>query len=218
LFECQFILPILFLASLILHRRVEGNFDRLLMASRECFLWQKLLERLIPMLGGKYEARYFLTSRTARLRWSLSYAKYVFGEMQGRTLFVDFCGTGRSLAARMPRAVQWILLGYDGCEVEFFLRSGFSEPTLKARHPAVQDVDAEGKPIYIQSEEYWANVPEMIVQEETFMRAVSVVHLHDFKSDFAECPGKVDDTLRVVLFAPQQEYHEASKILVEKYK
>ncbi len=103
--QAQANLPLLFLASIDLarHAATEGA-ERLLMSSRDCWLWAALLRRLGPRVGFTGEVVYFHTSRVARVGASADYLAY-FRELAAiPSVAVDLCGTGWSLSRLLQAA------------------------------------------------------------------------------------------------------------------
>lgn len=96
-FQTQANFPLLMLAGLHLSAVCEANgYDTALMASRDCNLWVRLLDRLAA--AGRFAARpvYLETNR----RWlrdpSPAYARYLRSLSGNRPVFVDLVGTGLS--------------------------------------------------------------------------------------------------------------------------
>ena len=201
LFQSQSNLPMLFLASIALHRKMlEQNFNRVLMSSRDCFLWSKLFETLRPQQGGKYDSIYFWTSRLTRYYPSANYRAYLHRLMENRrVLTIDLCGSGKSLKALLPGHDLWILLSHRFCAVNWYREAGIYEPSNWAQHPMVYDVDADGNPIWANPLGIdWENIPQLKVMHDTFFHAVRVAPLHDFTTDFKTSDANLLNTFREV--------------------
>lgn len=196
LVQSQVNLPMLFAASVLLHR-MAGQAQRILMSSRDCWLWLQLFEQLKPMLGGAYELVYFYTSRLMRYWPSETYKEYVRRATSVPALIVDLCGFGTSLRHQFGDTVPLLLLiGYKDCKTPCMVEGWLDEVSNFARHPMVGDVDNQGRPVYVNPLDInWTGVPELTTMHSTFMSAVRVAHKHDFTNDF-----KVTDaTLRNVI-------------------
>ena len=92
-------LPILTIASvqlLRLARRLKAN--RILFSSRDCNLWLPVFRALAQKQRHELDMQYFFTSRLARFRPSADYLDYARTLIDDRTIVVDLCGTGWSLA------------------------------------------------------------------------------------------------------------------------
>jgi len=97
--QAQVNVPILLITALYLRQRVaQLDVDRILFCSRDC----RHLERLYRLLTAgdpcRVESTYFYTSRLARVRSSPAYRDYFRKMATPRSLVVDLCGTGLSLA------------------------------------------------------------------------------------------------------------------------
>ncbi|VVB51630.1 Uncharacterised protein [uncultured archaeon] len=182
LLQVQANLPFLFAASVLVHRRVlAGGFKRLLLASRDCWLWHQLFTAL--NLGGEYDVVYWLTSRLVRYFPSETYKRYLAGLLSVPALAVDLCGFGTSLRHAVG-ANSLELVGYGDCKVECVLRGWMDELSNFARHPMVADVNAEGRAVYANPLNItWEAVRPLAVMHEAFMRGVRLVSHYDFTKD-----------------------------------
>lgn len=96
-------LPILMLANMDLRRRIahlDRKPDRILFSSRDCRHWHRLFRsQPVPeSWAAEVDSCYFLTSRVARVSSSPSYLNYFRHLASDRSLVVDLCGTGLTLA------------------------------------------------------------------------------------------------------------------------
>ncbi|MDE2005395.1 MAG: hypothetical protein KGI51_02415 [Rhodospirillales bacterium] len=100
--------PLLFLASLTLARlAAQRGWKRILFSGRDGFLWSTLYQVLYPLLGGAPPARYFHSSRIARMRPSSSYLSYFEAERGGvPCVIADLVGTGWSLTRLIEQAAD----------------------------------------------------------------------------------------------------------------
>lgn len=101
--------PILLIASMQLVQlvtSVESGANRLLFSSRDCHAWLRLFRSLSRATNacGSVICEYFYTSRIARLSGSPAYLRYFGTIASPRTMVVDLCGTGVSLAGLYDRA------------------------------------------------------------------------------------------------------------------
>lgn len=101
--------PILLIASMQLVRLATSTnsaADRLLFSSRDCHAWLRLFRSLsrATNAGGSLACEYFHTSRIARLSGSPAYLRYFGTIASPRSMVVDLCGTGVSLAGLYARA------------------------------------------------------------------------------------------------------------------
>lgn len=96
-------IPLLILASMDLRHRIANSPrppDRLLFSSRDCLNWQRIFQAMpVPEdRAGGYDCRYFLTSRIARVSGTPAYVDYFRSLATERSLVIDLCGTGLTLA------------------------------------------------------------------------------------------------------------------------
>lgn len=100
--QAAYNVPLLILSSLYLHRHLTNHpVDSLLFSSRDCKGWRKIFDLLGDAglaQGLRPKTHYFYSSRLARSSRSGSYLDYVRSLAPTRTLIVDLCGTGLSLA------------------------------------------------------------------------------------------------------------------------
>lgn len=128
--------PLLLLASLDLGRRLANHAeppDRILFSSRDSRHWRRVFQST-PMPREwelAYEVEYFLTSRLARVAGSPDYLRYFHRLAGARSVVIDLCGTGLSLARLYARAAlaprTHLLLMIDGGEVRDRYREGFAQ-------------------------------------------------------------------------------------------
>jgi|ERR1041384_167543 hypothetical protein len=204
--------PMLFIASIMLHRLMEGHTD-LLMSGRDCFLWQKLQEEVREMTGGTYRTHYFLTSRIARLTASPSYLKYVNTLMGDSPVVVDLCGYGRTLPPLVaktshPNSDIHIMAKYDDPDrartttVKGMASHGNShiERLNLAPHPMVVDVSEDGKPVYSNPANVdWVQMPEMRACHSAFRRALDTMEMYLFSKEFEAKDAVLKETLDMLL-------------------
>ena len=89
----------LLMASIPLAQFVQQcGIEQVLFSSRDSELWMKLLRRLAPKIGLRCEIEYFYTCRLARRFPSPDYLAYARDRLSAKTLLVDLCGTGWSVA------------------------------------------------------------------------------------------------------------------------
>ena len=208
LFQIQSNLPLLFFGSILLDRRLIG-FDRVLMSSRDCWLWVQLLRALQPTLKAKYDIVYFYTSRLTRYWPSKDYRKYVDDLLSVKSLVVDLCGFGSSLKALVPNAQILLLIGYENCVVESMIRGWIDEASNFARHPMVADIKNTGEPIYANpTGADWAAIPEIWVMHEAFLQAVKCVTNHDFSMDLSQD----SDIIRTMLHDTLYKYYDCPEL------
>jgi hypothetical protein len=190
-FQIQANLPVLFLGSIVLHKKLESdNYKQVLMSSRDCFLWTKLLEALQQHWHGHYAVTYFWTSRHARNILSANYRQYVDALMKTKSLIVDLCGTGATMRKIARPEAVWYLTGHKMCGVPRYIEAGMHEPTNWARHAMVADVDEKGQPIFTNPLNIdWENLPEVKTMHNAFMHALSLISQQDFTKDFNHDSG-----------------------------
>lgn len=114
--QAGFNIPVLLLASLYLRSQIQTTAEppaNLLFCSRDCRAWADLYAALGGMLDraaggaatpGSPAVHYFYTSRLARTQGSTAYLDYFRSLVAARSLIVDLCGTGLSLARLNERA------------------------------------------------------------------------------------------------------------------
>jgi hypothetical protein len=200
--------PFLFLASILLHRKVTAEgFNRVLMSSRDAFLWKGLQDKIRFLHhSSSYDIYYFYTSRLTRYSPSVHILHYTEQILTDKTLIVDLCGRGHSLsrfAARLSLVPSlWLLVGYADPKHKLFPKIPHAldwvgttviELANLATHPMISDVsqDTEGVhlPIYLNPTGVnWAQVPEINVMHEAYNLTLSVMSHYDFTTDL-----QVDD-------------------------
>ena len=131
LMQTQVNFPMLFLASVWLHRKAQReHLDKLLMCSRDAYLWSLLQARVRDLHAGDarvspdvqlspishpsaYDVEYFLSSRLTRYKTTPEYLAYANSRITPNTAIVDLCGGGESLRAfnnKLPSPVKMVLL------------------------------------------------------------------------------------------------------------
>lgn len=101
--QAAYNVPLLILASLYLHRHLESHaVASVLFSSRDCNGWRKIFDLLgdsgVASGRTRPKTHYFFSSRLARSSRSGNYLDYARALAPTRTLIVDLCGTGLSLA------------------------------------------------------------------------------------------------------------------------
>jgi hypothetical protein len=200
--------PFLFLASLLLHRKiVTEGFNRVLMSSRDAFLWRGLQEKMRSLhRSTSYDIHYFYTSRLTRYRPSMHVLHYTKQILTDRTLIVDLCGRGHSLsrfAAQLsPVPSLWLVVGYADPKHKLFPKTAHAlnwvgttaiELANLATHPMISDVsqDSQGiySPIFVNPTGVnWAQIREINVMHEAYNLTLNVMAHYDFTTDL-----QVDD-------------------------
>jgi hypothetical protein len=205
LFQAQCNLPFLFLASIELVRRL-GNRRRILMSSRDCWLWLQLFEKMVPILHVDCEVRYFYTSRMTRYWPSENYLVYLKDALSVPAVVVDLCGFGYSLSLSLPDAENkaLLLVGYDPCHVPHIIDGWLNEVTNFARHPMIADVDREVD---------WA-IPELQAMHGTFLYGVSCLGNYDFSRDMSQSTVNVYAAL-LEIFSWMDDWLDPLSVLTE---
>lgn len=93
--QCQINLPLLYLASIILHDYViQNNIHTLLFATRDSIHWQRIYAQMFP----DENTAYFHASRQIFYSPTEHYTQYVKSTItdMDRTVFIDVHGTGKS--------------------------------------------------------------------------------------------------------------------------
>jgi len=214
--------PFLFLASLLLHRKmVNERLDCVLMSSRDACLWHRVQEKVRDLHCGKsYKIHYWLSSRLTRYRPSMSVINYTKKLLAGEALIADVCGSGYSLRAFINLlgvdVKLWLIVGWANGNRP--LPSGVPymvgwcgttaiELANLAQHPMVCDVSDHNPviPIYINPTGIdWASVPEIQVMHRTFIAATSLMGRYDYSADLEvgenqvrrslnQCFGRIDE-------------------------
>jgi len=97
--QASYNLPILTIAAVKLLRLAEKSATkRILFSSRDCNLWLPVCQAVAAAAQMNFDMRYFFTSRMTRVKPSDPYLDYARAAIDSRTLVVDLCGTGWSLA------------------------------------------------------------------------------------------------------------------------
>jgi hypothetical protein len=212
LFQIQANFPFLFLASLLLHRRISSlHLDRLLMCSRDACLWHSLQREVCNLHDDpNYEVLYFYSSRITRYLPSQSVLEYTRGMVNESTMIVDLCGSGRSLRrfiGNLPiRPALRLVVGYVRSDRGLFCRVPYEiewqgttavELANLAKHPMVGDIerrsDGTFSPVFLNPTGIdWAGVPEICAMHSAFEIALSIMRNYDFTSD-----QEVDDRTTV---------------------
>ena len=203
LFQVQGNFPFLFLAAIALLRATKG---RLLMSSRDCWLWQQIVRWMEP----QRDVVYFETSRLARAFPTPEYLEYVNCLLPGAV--VDLIGTGWSTRrllerTRHPDAPIVLLSHIKYPPLEQTYRSlgeakgpshaieltsdhwaGWSlERGNMAPHPMLYTIGRSFNPLNIA----WDRIPELQVQHDAFAVAIDTLARYDFTQDLAASDGTV---------------------------
>lgn len=215
--------PFLYLASIKLHRiMLQEGYDRLLMCSRDAFLWHPLQTRIREAHAtDAYEVRYFYTSRITRWFPSADTLRYTNSLLTNKTLIVDLCGTGRSLLnltqSIKPSPAVFIVVGYPNRQGR--LTSGVPCMVRKqdntavelanlANHPMVGDVrlDANGSysPVFVNPVcVSWRTHPAIRAMHEAFTLVLSTTLTANIADDLT-----VDDSELLRALANTYSYLE----------
>lgn len=221
--------PFLFLASILLHRKliIEG-FNRVLMCSRDAFLWNHLQPRVRNLHhNASYDVHYFYTSRLTRCLPSRHVLQYTRTMVTSETLIVDVCGGGDSLKIFCDHMTLkpsvWLLVGYTNTERRLFPQipygidsSGATTVELAnlARHPMVCDMtlnlDDEFVPLFVNAANVdWESIPEIHVMHDAFALVMAVMPNYDFSSDL-----RIDNlTLMTMLGKALKRIEDAKDLL-----
>lgn len=195
--------PFLFLASLLLHRKVKvQGITRVLMCSRDACLWIGLQKRLRDLCANAdYDVAYFHTSRLTRYFPSDNVLKYAEKLVTNDSLIVDVSGSGQSLARFVKqlsvRPDLWLLVGYVEARIGSFAPVSYAiewfgttavELANLATHPMVSDIrfDANNQaiPVFVNPAGVgWSDIPQINAMHEAFKLAVSVMDNYDFAQD-----------------------------------
>ncbi|MDP9837768.1 hypothetical protein J2T09_002525 [Neorhizobium huautlense] len=96
--------PMMLMASIDLAHLVRKlKRKTVLFSSRDCDMWIPLFEEVARRMGVACDARYFYTSRQAKMAPSESYVDYARSLFTDDALIVDICGTGWSIAHMADR-------------------------------------------------------------------------------------------------------------------
>jgi hypothetical protein len=97
--QLEYNLPILTLTAIyIKYISTKINSANILFSSRDCYHLFNIYRSLFSRIEDTSYSKYFFTSRYARTRCSSNYSDYVNKIATSQSLFVDLCGTGRSLS------------------------------------------------------------------------------------------------------------------------
>ena len=196
LIQTQANFPMLFIASILLHRK---NPTRILMSSRDCCLWQHIQKIIRDLCGGKYEIVYFKTSRLSCAHPTPSYIQYVNGLMPAT--LVDIEGSGSSFSCLLNHLHKDMPIVFivhvppPNSKIQAFVeRQG---PSL---HMEFANFDRQAMYIdeintFNPTNIDWSGMKEIEVMHDTFMLACSVVKNYNFVADF----GVSDDILYKLL-------------------
>jgi hypothetical protein len=135
--------PLLYCCALLLmDLALRRGWKTLLFSSRDCFMLFTLFQHLAERMDVGIEAKYFFTSRLARVTSSISYMRY-FDSLCGdkETAVVDICGTGWSLTRLFEAA------GRPATHM-FFLNLVLN-PALAMDYRSIGATQAEPKPTYL---------------------------------------------------------------------
>lgn len=104
--QAQVNLPVLLFSAVMLALHMRGSgADLALFSSRDGKNLQAVFEAVLPALGlNNLSARYWYSSRKARVGGDPDYLRYCQDVANDRSVLVDLCGTGVSLA----RLLQWL--------------------------------------------------------------------------------------------------------------
>jgi hypothetical protein len=198
--QTQINFPALFIASVILQR--DHRHDRLLMSSRDCFLWHRLQEFVRDLHADSYEVIYFKTSRLARVFPSRSYTRYVENHLPAA--IVDVYGTGWSLSRFLQN------LGHPETPILFITRcnsdavrrrceaiartesDGNIAVLLKVSSPAMslEGLNLASHAMYADPPETfnplgldWEGMPEIQAMHGAFYAALDAAQRYDFRTD-----------------------------------
>lgn len=227
LVQSQTNFPMLYLASLALHRQLvnEGR-RRVLMSSRDAFLWHRLLESLRSKTNASYAVTYFLTSRLTRAFPSAAYLRYAGELLQEPSIIVDLCGTGwslRRLLERVPAPATpiFLLCKYEDAELEgtyqsigktamagdirFLLTTSqgdvIESPNF-ARHPMLADmreVSGEFVPVFLNAANVaWRDIPEIAIQHDAFFATLAAMEKTDLAKDLEADEATIVPALKKV--------------------
>jgi hypothetical protein len=195
--------PFLFLASILLHRKLTvEKLNRVLMCSRDAFLWHQLQEKVRNLHSyAAYDIHYFFTSRLTRYFPTPQVLEYTQQMLTDKTLIVDVCGSGRSLRRftdhLSAKPSLSLIVGYGDSKCGFVPRIPYAiewlgttaiELANLAKHPMVCDIaqklDKTFAPIFVNPANVnWAHVPQINAMHEAFNLVISVMPNHDFSTD-----------------------------------
>jgi hypothetical protein len=214
--QTQVNFPLLFVAAIILHRlNPMRDTGRLLMSSRDCFLWLRAQELVRDLHGANYELVYFLTSRIARAFPSVEYLRYVNKNLPAAV--VDIGGTGWSLARLIertdyPRTPITLIERYElpdlvaqyetigktltKCKIQTLLHGPAPPADIEvmnlARHPMFIDHTTAFNPLGYR----WEQAPEIEAMHAGFLRVARVTSHYDFSSDICASDQRLQAALK----------------------
>ena len=91
--------PFLLLASALLIKWCEeNNVSAILMCSRDCVLWEPMVQKVSRVLGAKVSIEYFYSSRVTSFKPSDAYLSYAKKRFKYNPVVVDLSMTGVSLS------------------------------------------------------------------------------------------------------------------------
>lgn len=165
--------PLLFLASLLLDRKMED--ERVLMCSRDCYLWMMVQVFVGDMLKSKYKVEYFNISRLCQLNPYPKYVNYV-NQRLDNAVIVDIGGTGRSTTELLKSTIR-----PDTPIIFLYHYVGFVSPHISSLMDHVDNADLErvntapysmigpgGQGTFNPCHIPWDNLSETQVQYEAF--------------------------------------------------
>jgi hypothetical protein len=178
--------PMLYLASLLLHKRLTD--ETVLMSSRDCYLWLQLMQFIGAKTNAKYRPEYFLTSRICREFPSVEYIEFVKTSLR-HAVIVDLTGTGRSLSLLLQRVGRpdvpvYLLVQYDRRYMEQAygaVQLGNITALTKNGHANLERANLAPHAMYDNSGSYnplgidWENKLEILVQEYAFQICIDAL-------------------------------------------
>ena len=224
LLQTQINFPLLFIASIVLHR--DHPADRFLLSSRDCFLWHKALEFVRDLHKDCYEVVYFQTSRLARVFPSPSYLRYVRALLPA--VIADVGGTGWSLQRLLEHAdrpdtpvvlitryvadelrLQYEAIGKtrNNGNLSVLLRSpapqGHLEGMNLAAHAMYSDPPQTFNPLCLD----WERMPEIQVMHTTFFAVLETAGKYEFQNDIGVADNVLQDQLHECFLRSSQHLH-----------
>lgn len=192
--QADYNFPVLFCASVLLNRRHPSG--TLLMSGRDCFMWQKLMQKLFN------RGEYWQTSCYARMNADVNYHRYIksFGP---DPVLVDLCGSGNSfsflpqyptLLMFTPAKSKWncpaLIRGADVFRLE---------QANRAPHFKCMGVDADLNPIFIDKGVDIKNEPHIRAQCETFCQAMFLMQQYDMSKVMGQTDAKLLQVMNYLL-------------------
>jgi len=175
LLQVDYNFPVLFLGSIILNRLFPTQ--PLLMSSRDCFMWQQLMQKLFK------RGEYWYTSVLARTNADENYHRYIrsFGD---NAVLVDLCGSGTSFS-KMPQ-YQSVLLYRPASGIASVPAIVSSPACMRieqanvAPHKKAVGVRADFSPIFVDKAGVDnAKEPNTLAQVNAFTIAMSLLDYYD---------------------------------------